>query len=416
MVVISNINPASKALKFLENRLAHDNYRGVESSQHNRYEVDDVHTILTLLDKYAPNRTLLRIRTADTSKRPTNLPEEYDYASFCHDAKRLTGIGTQDAMRKNLFVDWHRMGLINRYNANRQLIAPYDRASIVYVSLSDLGFRFIKETNVINQKYLFAKSLNKLLFGFVENTLNLLSTTSLDWVDFYEFMFFVSAIDHPSYGIDLTECESLINDYRNLSRLHKGALIDTLKRELDPNNFMGDKTDKRDFHNWVNKYQQIWHLFNQVPFFIVDNSDNILKIYLSSANVNANAYSRADMKRSIRAKNDYFTHHSVNKTKGYELDHIIPLLTANSMDEFSYLDRWENLLYIDGMTHAIKTQSGSKHCILTCNPNNFNELGLQDFQGDMLKIQNGYQALYNPALNSQMIKYNKSFLESTKGF
>ena len=59
MIVISNINPASQALKFLESRLASDYYRGVESSQHNRYEVSDVHTILRLLDQYAPNRQIL---------------------------------------------------------------------------------------------------------------------------------------------------------------------------------------------------------------------------------------------------------------------------------------------------------------------------------------------------------------------
>lgn len=410
MVVISNINPASKALHSLENRLTFDSYRGVESSQHNRYEVKDVHTILGLLNKYAPNQTLLRIRTMDTSKRPTNLPEEIEYAKFCHEAKQITGIGTQDAMRKNLFVDWHRMGLINRYDKNKRLVAPYDRRSIVYVSLSELGLQFTQETNLANQSYLFSKALNKLLFGFVENTLNLLSTTSLDSIDFYEFMFFVSAINHPSYSISMTECELLINDYRSLSRLQKSALIDTLKLELDPSKFSGDKTDKRDFHNWVNKYQQIWHLFNQVPFFIIDNSDGILKLYLSSTNINSSVYNKSAMKRSPRAKNDYFNYHGVTKTKGYELDHIIPLLTANSIEEFTYLDRWENLLYIDGKTHAIKSQSGSKHCILVCNPSNLNDIALKDFQENTLPIQNGYEALFKTDLVLEMVDYNQSFL------
>lgn len=413
MIVITNINPASQALKFLEARLASDSYRGVESSQHNRYKVNDVHTILSIFDKYAPNQKLLRIRTADTSKRRTNLPEEYDYANFCHESKQATGIGTQDAMRKNLFVDWHRMGLINRYDRDGHIIAPYARGAIVYVSLSDLGLQFIREGNLANQAYIFAKALNKLLSGFVENTLNLLSTTSLDWVDFNEFMFFVSAINHPVYGIDLAQCELLINDYRNLTRLQRSTLIDTLKIELDPSKFQGDKTDKRDFHNWVNKYQQIWYLFNQVPFFIIDNSDGKMKLYLSSANVSSSSYNRADMRRSVRAKNDYFTYHAVRKTKGYELDHIIPLLTANSIEEFGYLDRWENLLYIDGKTHAIKTQSGSKHCQLLFNPSNFNEISLRDFQNHSLIIRNGHEALFDPKQIPKISDYNTAFLEST---
>lgn len=53
--------------------------------------------------------------------RPHNTEEEGIYAEFCNEAKNLVEIGTQDAMRKNLFVDLHRMGLIERYDKNKKL-------------------------------------------------------------------------------------------------------------------------------------------------------------------------------------------------------------------------------------------------------------------------------------------------------
>lgn len=411
MKAVTGINPANPSLAFIDDRLSFDSYRGLQSSQHNRYTMSHVHTILTLLDKYAPNQSLLKIRTTDTSKRFENLDDEENYAFLCDEAKRLTGIGTQDAMRKNLFVDWHRMGLINRYNKNKVPVKPYSGTPIAYVSLSPLGISFISEKNLLNRNFLFSKAVNKLLNGFVENILNLLTTTDIEVIDFYEFMFFVSAINHPDYGITVSECESLINDYRRLTRKQELGLITTLKNELVPEKFKGNKNNKRDFHNWVNKYQQAWYLFTQVLFFIIDNTANPEKLMLSTRDYTAENYDKTKMKRSVRAKNDYFEFHHVTKVKGYELDHIIPLLLANSIYEYGYLDSWENLLYIDGKTHAIKTQSGSKFNELNFNPADLNEVYLVDYENRALNIRNGIEAFFNSNLIPQMVEYNKSFLD-----
>lgn len=403
---VQGIDPANKSLAFIDHRLAFASYRGLESSQHNRYTINDAFTILNILNSMRPNKELLYIRTADTSKRPFNTPEEYDYAELCNKAKTATGIGTQDAMRKNLFVDWHRMGLIHRYNARKEMIKPFAKSSIKYVSLSDLGLTFIQEQNLVKRNFLFSKLLNEFLAGFVQSVLDVITTTDLDFVTQDEMMLFVSAINHPDYGITVKECETLIKEYRTLSRLQKSATIGTLKEKLVPKKFKGDKTVKRDFHNWVNKYAQIWNLFKDLPFFIV-NED---QLYLTSSKSQSDSYNRKDMNRSPQAKKDYFTNHKVNKTHGYELDHVIPLLFAKSIQEFHYLDDWQNLLYIDGKTHAIKTQKGSKHMILEQHPDHMDKMILSDFNGDRLLLSNGDQAMFNPSLTQNMIDYNAAFL------
>ena len=80
---VNNISPGNEALEFIDTRLSDDHYRGSWSSQHNRYTMDEVRKILTLLHKYAPAKSLMRIRITDISKRPKNLPDEATYARFC---------------------------------------------------------------------------------------------------------------------------------------------------------------------------------------------------------------------------------------------------------------------------------------------------------------------------------------------
>lgn len=408
---VGDIDPANKSLAFIDYRLSFNSYRGMESSQHNRYQIDDVYNILKLLNQIRPNKNLLQIRVGDSKDRPNNLPAERDYAEFCKNAKKLTGRGTQDAMRKNFFVDWDRIGLIHRYDINKRLVPPFSRKAIHYVSMSDIGLQFIREPNLVHRNFMFSKLLNEFLKGFVQSTLNVITTTNLDYITFDELMFFVSAIDHPEYGIKTQECEELITEYRALTRIQKKATIDELKKKLEPKLFEGNKTVQRDYDNWKNKYVQIWGLFKDLPFFIIDEATKTNgKLYLTTSNYTAEKYSRKDMNRSPQAKVDYFTNHQVNKTHGFELDHIIPLLIAENVQEFHYLDDWQNLLYIDGKTHAIKSQKGSNHMILSQDLSNDNILYLSDTSDDTLSVMNGSEGLFNTKFVQKMVNYNSDFL------
>ena len=46
MSYVSAIHPGNKALEFIDNRLLDDNYRGTESSEHNRYDMEEIYNIL----------------------------------------------------------------------------------------------------------------------------------------------------------------------------------------------------------------------------------------------------------------------------------------------------------------------------------------------------------------------------------
>lgn len=403
---VSKLNYASPALRHIDYRLSFENYRGIHTSQHNRFTSYDVQQILRILDSYAPNESLLRIRTTDTSKRPYNTPEEIDYAEFCHQVKDKTGKGTQDAMRKNFFVDWHRMRFINRYDANKSLVKPYEVKQIKYVSLSNFGLKFINTDNMLELQYLYSKALNNLLGGLVQSSMDLLELESVNHITFAEFMYFVTSIGADNFGISPIECKELILDYRNLQRITRINVSKVLKEALQPKNFPGNKKEKRDFHNWTNQSQQIWHLFNDVVFFFTDNKRLSL--------VEDNSTDRTKWRRSAKVKEDYFINHQVRKTKGYELDHIIPLLVAETLEDFSYLDDWKNLLYIDGKTHAIKTQSQSKHNKLKTADPSGEIVHLCSADGDVLKIKNNVEGFYNPKLLPKLLNYNSSFLSATK--
>src|SRR3989344_5187682 len=173
-MAINNINSGNKALEFIDSRIKNENYRGSPSSEHNRYVMTQIINILVLLDKYAPYPNLMAIRTTDISKRSENNPDEFLYAQFCNEAKQKAGIGTQDAMRKNLFVDLHRAGLIKRYNNRKELTDPFSGEKVKYVSISSQGLKLVKAKNILDKYFIFSKGIDKLLGGYIDIVLNIL--------------------------------------------------------------------------------------------------------------------------------------------------------------------------------------------------------------------------------------------------
>ena len=206
---VSNIRNGNKALQFIDRRLHDDKYRGSESSQQNRYTITQAVTILTLLNKYASNRNFMSIGNLSTFTR------------FCNDAKVQAGIGgTTNAMRKNLFPDWHRMGLIERYDKNKSPTPPFSSRGIKieYVSLTSQGLKLINAKTDRAKRSIFSKSVYKFLKGFIDALKDLLKNNGLGKISIHEFMFFVSAIDtKTSFNINISECVDLIDEYRNLS-------------------------------------------------------------------------------------------------------------------------------------------------------------------------------------------------------
>jgi len=403
---IREISFHNEALIFIENRIKDDKYRGLESSQHNRYNMSKIVDILKLLNKYSPNQALLAIRNQDIRKRPANTEEEYIYAKFCDEAKNIAGIGTQDAMRKNIFVDLHRMGLINRYDKNKTASDPYSKKNIKFVSLSNQGLKLIESKNVLDQYFIFSKGIDNLLGGYIDKIIKILrdETNNINHVSFDEYMFFVSAIGTiTSFNISTGEAADLIIKYRTLTPIQRRSVIAVLKSEMDPKKNLGSKTKKRDFHNWSNKIAQIFLLLNQTVYFEVRGEQLVLR-------ENTGIFDKGDKKlsRSLNEKFLYFKEHSVEKTSGYELHHVIPLSWSESKHHFKMLDKWENMVYIDGYSHAQITQNSNKNVILETDHNN---IRLSDYSGNEVYLEYNDNILYKLSKQSLIKNYNFELLK-----
>jgi site-specific DNA-methyltransferase (adenine-specific) len=405
--MLSNIQSGNKSLEFIDGRISSDKYRGDESSEHNRYDMEEIHTIASLLNKYAPNGRLMRIRDTDLSKRAYNTPEEKDYALFCGEVSETAGKGTQDSIRKNIFVDMHRMGLLGRFDKNKKPAAIGQR--VKFAALTEAGLRFANETNILRRRFMYTKALDKLLGGYIETALRILlgEDYGIDYISKYEFMFFVSAIDCAApFSLTTAECAGLISEYRRLSPVQRKAVVETLKDKLKPENFPGDKTDKRDWHNWQNKIDQAYHLFGQTVYFDV-SGENKEKLTLSATitRTESGEIVVVDKKRSAAVKYDYYKHHKIEgKTPGFELHHIIPLSWAESPEQFKLFDDWRNLVYIDAFSHAKITQNRNKNVLMSGIDN---DIILSDYSENSVLLRYEDNIRYHLPLQRAMLEYNK---------
>ena len=155
----------------------------------------------------------------------------------------------------------HRMGLIKRYDKNQRELKPYERSAVKYVGLSKQGKKLISDERSELEKYLiYSKAINELLGGHINTLLTLFYEYGIRHITIYEYMFFVSAINiniDTNFTLSLQEAVEIIKKYRVLSRGQTKSVIDILSEQLQPKNYKGDKTKKRDFHNWKNEAQQV---------------------------------------------------------------------------------------------------------------------------------------------------------------
>ena len=408
-MTINNINLGNKALEFINMRIRDEKYRGAPSSEHNRYVMNQIVNILELLDKYAPNQSLMAIRTTDLSKRPQNNPDEFVYAQFCNEAKQRAGIGTQDAMRKNLFVDIHRMGLIERYDSDKNPTVPFSQRRVKYISISNQGIKLIKARTILDKYFIFSKGIDTLLGGYIDMILEIFTDKEygIDKLSIYEYMFFVSAIGtKTSFNINTNQAIELIKEYRRLTPIQRRSVIETLKVELNPKKFKGSKPNKRDFHNWHNKVAQAYYLLNQTVYFEVRGEQLVLK---KGQNSFIGKDSRLD--RSLNEKYLYFVKHKVLKTIGFELHHVVPLAWSESSYHFKMLDKWENMVYIDAFSHAKISQNQNRNVVLDINND---DIKLSDYLDNAVYLKHKTNILYKPHNQNVMKKYNTDLLHTVK--
>lgn len=415
----------SKATDYLFHRIQKENYRGEHLSQHNRYTKNTIIIILRELDISLKNNCLnmLQIRTTDISKRPMNTQDEHHYAMLTNTIAAHVKRTTQDSLRKTLFVDMARMGLINRFDANRTLNNPFKRSQTKFVNISKFGYEFLGEVNAktpnafkINR--LWTDALNNLhndfealLYDFMLN----LQAEKIDSINYDDFAFFVSDLQNMHSNTLL----NLLLEFKRLSLFQKEKIISSIKKYANPskNNIFNNtpKTKCKDYRNWINEAQQIFMLLDDsVLFGIGDFIPKELNIRTGNMGLISNNTIR--LKRSVAQKNAYYVQHNIDpvsiKGLGFELHHIVPLAYARSQNDFSTLDRWENMILIDGHSHAIITQNGNKNIEL--NFNGFDIL-FKDFQNPphIVKCLYDKQVKYNISLQNLMKQTNQSLIFNT---
>ncbi|WP_243555338.1 restriction endonuclease subunit R [Helicobacter cinaedi] len=352
--------------------------------------------------------TLLQIRTSDLSKRPYNIEGEEKYAELTTKISSKLGRCTQDSLRKNIFVDLHRMGLIDRFNAKKKQLNPFDNGTKKYIALTDFGIEFLQSTDIFTHNLLFTRALENLMQGFGEEILHIILELESNYLTLYEVLFFVTflyqKLDSKTYN--RSDIISLIRDYRTLSKFQKQALLEKVKDYCEPKNFSGDKTQKRDFHNFLNETQQILSLLTQMAYFEYNKNDSKLYIRTGTYGIYED---NTKLKRSIKEKDLYFEKHNITKEKGFELHHIVPLCLAASRAEFQIIDKWENMVYIDAFSHAKITQNNNANMRLSFENNNAN---FSDFNDCVVHCENNINIKYDTEKQELMLDYNKRILDS----
>ena len=409
---ILKIEKGNKFLKYIVDRIQQENYRGLHISQHNRYDLDYVESIISSIHKIT-NGNYFEIPRGDYSER-TGGVRKYkikDYPEFkeiVDSVKKLEGRGTYNSIKKNFFVDFHRMGIIERYDKNKMLVNPYKRTPIFFAKLTNKSYKFLNAKNIFEKYRIFTDFLDTLFQEHLSNLADLIYNSDYkeSQISVYEFMFILSDTE-----LSNNEKIELLNSYNELKNHQKEKLIELLKKYADPDNFSGDKTQKRDFHNWINEAQQILSLMKQTSYFQVDKDHSYFTLNIGSVGI----FSEQVIKRSARVKNEYFKIHSIEKQKDFELHHIIPISRARNKKEVDELDNVDNLIYLHKTVHSKITNNKNKNLYLY-----INELvaNFCDFEANQICSTNGSDSLYSEEkkIIKKMDKHNKLMIKKIYEF
>ena len=399
---ILDIQSNNQFLHYIVDRVQRDNYRGIQISEHNRYTLDQLIEILKAMHQEV-GAGFLSVPLGDISDdtvRDSAKNQHPQYDNVVGTIKEQIGKTTHNSLKKNLFVDFARMGFIDRFDKNKNYLDPYQRGHIHYVKLTEQGIKIIQEKNINNKYALFAEGLDMLMEYMMTDIVDIIYGS--DYIDEYltyaEFQYILSDITKSG-----TEKIQLLNAYRDLKK-HQRNKVDVLLQEYcNPKNFQGTKKDKRDYHNWKNETQQIMHLLQYTLLFNVRVEEKRFAL-------NRGQQGQSTIfpkKRRQGVKDDYFQHHNIKQKEEFHLHHIIPFGSIRNQKEFLMIDHYKNLIYLERKTHR-EIRRG--HLLLSIQDKLVSFKDIYQ-QLDSVKALNGTTTLYKDALAEQMVQYNKKLLK-----
>lgn len=246
-----------KIKEFLLNRFADKKrYRGINISTQNRYDLHIIRALLKNLHEY-DNKYLEVLVGDDHGENTKNL---HDFNNYCTKIKKEIGHGTMNSIKKNYFTDLYRMGLIDRYDQNRNKILSNYRSTYKYVKISEDGKRLLDANEKVEQ-LIYCKSIEKL---FPNNFLEILKKIIADFtIDKYNMAFFITGINQTflENKYSYKDIKFLLNEWSKIDENSKRKIIKEIKK------ICTNQLAKSSFHNLLNQSEQILHLLSQLPWF-----------------------------------------------------------------------------------------------------------------------------------------------------
>jgi len=398
------IHPGNIFLEYIVDRIQDDDYRGVHISQHNRYDLDRLTKILNGIYEIVGD-DYFRVPLGDDidGYRYTDCKEYY---KIVDNVSAKIGMGTINSLKKNFFVDFQRLGFLDRFDKELKVIPNDKRAHIYWARLTTIAIKFIKSGSLTEKYRVFTDAIDNLFADEITNIADTLyySNYKNDRIGIDEFMFILSD-DRPNAKDKKID---LIDSYRSLERWQKDKAIDLIKKYCEPDNFKGNKTQKRDFGNWKNESQQIFTLLKNTVYF--DITQNSLR--LNTGRYGIFEESKINQ-RGLGAKQEYFKRHKLNKMENFELHHVIELSLARNKEEFKLIDSWKNLIYLGKNKHAEITRNGNRNKILTATEK---EIFFDDYNKNRIIAQNRSSALYDGGRAKDMQNCNREILKEMFGY
>ena len=399
------ISPNNMFISYIIQRLQSNNYRGMHISQHNRYNLEVISEILKAI-KETCNKNLFVIPPGDYDRTKPLEAKFSDFQNIVDVTKAKIGRGTINSIKKNFFPDLEKMGFLDRTRI------PAGRNTVnLCGKLTEDAFELLNTTKLVEKHKMYSDGIDNLLGQQISELADTiyLSDYAEDIFNVYEFMFIFSD-DTGENKI------KLLDAYRDLERYKRNKLISLIDDYATPENFTGNKKDKRDFHNWKNQAQQILNLLSDTVYFNVYKQNRTPKEF--SLNSGSTGFYQSLQQRKTAPKNRYFQFHGIQKRDDFELHHIVPIKSAKNPVEAKQIDDYRNLIYIHKNIHREFTTSqyGNLKVVLNIDPvkatfTDFNRI-------EMIEAINDQTAIYSQDQGKlkKLADYNIGLLKSIFGF
>lgn len=407
---ILSINPKNEALIFLNKRINSKNYRGTHLVQHQRYSYHEI--VGSLLAIYAVVKDgKLTVPKGDPAT-DTDVADFPDFKKMVTLYSSTFNKGTYKSVKKIDFLNFARMGFLNRYNSKGNIISLDKRASdMVSISLSEAGIDLLLKPE--NADYIFTKGLDMLFDGFISEIYSILQNENIKgFITQDEFVLFVSylgmTLDEENDPILINDVIKYITEYRKLTRINRLNAIDHIKEMSQQTKSLGKSKGQIDYDNWRNQAGSIFDLLKFAANLQIDNNNSLIFGTKKKGSL-------ITLERSLKEKENYFKEHKIDydmfKGKGYELHHIYPLALAENDTEFMAIDSWQNLIYIDGKKHAEITQNKNRHIELEFFNKHDAKFKKPDDSQNFIIAKKDENIIYNESLQKIMLQKNKNLLQ-----